>query len=233
VTSRVWLPEGRWTDFFTGDVYQGGWQDMTRPLDSFPLLAKEGGILVLDGAPDGNSTALPSMLDAHIFSGSGSYELIEDEDGSRAVTRFVSLQESDGLQTLTITADDPGRILPRRGLTLRLRNMLDAHVTVLLNGRETDAYVRQESGYTLVRIADLHGECRITATEQASAAAKRQAVISRIVTALEADYDLKEELWSKLCACASAAEVRALIAETALPESRQARLCEIARCFEG
>ncbi|MBQ8150489.1 MAG: alpha-xylosidase [Clostridia bacterium] len=232
VTSRVWLPEGRWTDFFTGDVYQGGWQDMTRPLDSFPLLAKEGGIFVLDGAPDGNSTALPAMLDAHIFSGSGCYELIEDGDGHRAVTSFTSVQEANGRQTVTITADDPGHILPRRGLTLRLRNILDGHVTVTLNGRETDVYVRQESGYTLVRIAEWQGECRITITEQASAADRRQAVISRIVTALEAGYDLKEELWSKLCACASAAEVRALIAETALPESRQARLCEIAHCFE-
>lgn len=231
VTQRVWLPGGVWTDFFTGDVYNGGWQEMTRPLDAFPLLAKAGGFFVLDGAPHGNSTALPTVLDVHVFAGSGSYELIEAADGHRATTHFASCQKSAAQQTVTITAEDPGCILPTRGLTLRFRNVLDGEVTVMLNGQETGAYVRQESGYTLVRVKAWHpgDECRITIIETATPNEKRCAAITRIVTELEADYKTKEKLLSDLCACSTAQSLIECLAEYSLSDKQKARLREVVR----
>ena len=68
VTNNVWIPEGRWTDFFTGDVYHGGkWKSITRYLDSFPLLAKEGAFFLLDGNPSGNKVSLPKVLKVVVF----------------------------------------------------------------------------------------------------------------------------------------------------------------------
>ena len=42
VIKKVWLPEGKWTDFFTGDEYEGGeWKNMVRPLDYLPVLVRD------------------------------------------------------------------------------------------------------------------------------------------------------------------------------------------------
>ena len=232
VTKRVWLPEGRWTDYFTGDVYGGGWHDMVRPLDSFPLLVKEGGFFVLDGAPEGNSTALPEVLDVHVMNGCGSYELIEDKDGHRAVTRFAARLDDNGVQTVTITADDPEGILPARGLTLRLRNVLDGKATVTMGGKEVPAYLRRESGYTLLRIAEWDGsELNISVCDRASADDRREAATTRIVTSLEAEYDMKEQLLKDLIACKDADALISRIEAAELPAGAKARLRELAQHY--
>lgn len=232
-TQKVWLPDGAWTDFFTGDVYHGGWHSLTRPLDVFPLLAKEGGFFVLDGAPSGNSTDLPTALDIHVFSGSGSYDLIEEANGSRAVTHMKSHQESNARQTLTISTDDSGKILPQRELVLRFRNVMDGQVEVSRNGRIENAYVRQESGYTLVRVKKCHAGdlCSITICENATLSQKRNTAITRLVTEVEAPFSDKETLLSKLCACQTAQELTACVAAADLPNSWKNRLMELAQRY--
>ena len=53
----VWLPEGRWTDIFTGLVYDGGRRlHMLRDMGSIPALAKAGTVLALDAEPDSRCT---------------------------------------------------------------------------------------------------------------------------------------------------------------------------------
>lgn len=206
--AAVWLPEGHWTDFFTGDEYTGGWHTMTRPLDSFPLLCKEGGFFVLDGAGQGNSTDLPVALDVHVFAGNGHYELVEDAAG-RAITSFTAVQV-DGEQTVIITTDDPHGILPTRMLTLRFRNALDGQVQARVNGESVSSYVRQESGYTLVRLQNIAPgtSCCVTLCDRATPVERRRAAILRAVTRLEGDYAAKEQLLQELTACEDAEEVR-------------------------
>ena len=79
--AEVFLPEGLWTDFFTGDRYRGRRKlTMYRPLEEIPVLVKAGGILPLDGEeiPD-NGTPLPRKLRLCFFAGeSGEETLIED-----------------------------------------------------------------------------------------------------------------------------------------------------------
>ena len=49
-SAEVWLPEGRWTDIFTGRVYQGGRvHTMWRGLSSIPVLAAEGAEIPVEG----------------------------------------------------------------------------------------------------------------------------------------------------------------------------------------
>ena len=44
----VWLPEGKWTDFFTGQVFEGNHTyELFVPLDRIPVFVKEGGIVPL------------------------------------------------------------------------------------------------------------------------------------------------------------------------------------------
>lgn len=233
VTTRVWLPEGSWTDFFTGDTYHGGWQQMTRALDTFPLLVKAGGIVVLDGAVKGNSTALPTVLDVHVFAGDGTYTLIEEENGHRALTKFQTTQTTKGQQVVTIQATDAGGILPERGVTLRLRNVMDGSICVLVNGEKRDAYSRQEAGYTLVRLTGLRAQdvCQITIDENATEKQKRVAAMTRIVTEIEGSYDKKETLLNQLCACDTVEAYQRVVAEAGFSKGWTARLQELAQTY--
>ena len=201
VTKKVWLPEGTWTDVFTGDRYfSAGWRDMTRPLDSFPLLAKEGGFFVLDGKPEGNSVDLPVRLRVMVFAGSGEYTLIEDSDGARAVTVFRSEHVSGAEQLVTIRSDDPGRILPRRELTLAFRNVTDGVSEVTLDGKETAFTDRLEADHTLVTVPGFEPgmTCAVRIRETAGAAMRRGAAILKVIAAAEGDNIDREKAYALL-----------------------------------
>ena len=229
-TKRVWLPEGTWTDFFTGDVYRGGgWQEMSRPLDTFPLLAREGGFFVLDGAPCGNSTALPTVLDVHVFAGDGAYELLEEESGQRARTSFISRQVSPALQQPQITATGGEGVLPVRTLKLRFRNVMKARVRALCNGVETPVAVRREGNYTIVTVKNWTAEAawQIDVEEQATGAEKRNAAIVRIVTQAEGGNNMREFLMRDLFRCQSCEQFAARVATSELSAPWKARLLEV------
>ncbi len=81
--AEVFLPEGLWTDFFTGDRYAGGRKlVMYRPLDRIPVLVKAGGILPLDGAEiPANGTPLPDHLLLRFFAGADGQTLLLEDNG--------------------------------------------------------------------------------------------------------------------------------------------------------
>ena len=87
--ARAWLPPGRWTDVFTGLVYDGGTTLLLhRDLDSIPVLAPAGAILPL-GPPLG--IANPDALELRVYAGAdGEFTLTEENDDERwAFTRFT------------------------------------------------------------------------------------------------------------------------------------------------
>ena len=162
VTTPVWLPEGRYTDVFTGNTYtvgKGGprFVDMTRGLESFPLLAKAGSFLVLDGRypscpEEQNSIDLPDALDVLVFSGDGSFTLKEDDaQGKRQETGFTVSEDCENREiTVTVrrkTQKAAGLAAAAAGAkpqalsagtserryTFELRNIYDGEVKVLLS----------------------------------------------------------------------------------------------------
>ncbi len=129
---RVWLPEGRWTDIFTGDVYEGGrWVDTVRFAESLPVLAKAGGIVPLDARKHTNSIQEPDKLRVMLFCGDGEYTLREDS----GETRFITKAE-EGKQTVFFEASH-GTV--KRGVTLEFRNIKDGEVRVYADGVPVEA----------------------------------------------------------------------------------------------
>ena len=138
VEKKVWLPEGRWTDIFTGDRYVGGkWVTMVRWKDNLPALAREGGFVVLDGRKYTNSVANPDVLDVMTFNGNGEYELYEDKDGSAMNTHFES-SAKDGVQSVEIYADGDLSVMPERTYKLQFRNIPEGEVKVYVDGKAAD-----------------------------------------------------------------------------------------------
>ncbi len=110
-TTDVWLPDGVWTDFFTGYVYKGGRElSVYRPLEKMPLFIKAGGIVVMQPhTAHDNSLGKSDTLEIVIAPGAdGSFTLYEDDgeslgylDGHFAKTKFT-LDWSDNKATFTV-----------------------------------------------------------------------------------------------------------------------------------
>ncbi len=91
---KAWIPEGVWTDFFTGKSYTGSRVTvLSRPAEQYPVLARAGAIVPTACLAKGdNSTCNPEALEVLVFPGaSGSYTMYED-DG-------ISLQAEHAFRT--------------------------------------------------------------------------------------------------------------------------------------
>ena len=81
-SADAWLPEGKWYDFFTGQIYTGGRKlTLWRDLAHCPVLAPAGGIVPLSDEPRADRN--PAAMTLRVFAGAdGAYTLYED-DGER------------------------------------------------------------------------------------------------------------------------------------------------------
>ncbi len=97
----VWLPEGRWTDFFTGETFAGNHTyELFVPLDRIPVFVKEGGIIPLLANEKDNHQEFTS-LEVRFYAGEGKYRL-EDETGGID----FSMQKTEDGTEIFITKDE-------------------------------------------------------------------------------------------------------------------------------
>lgn len=141
---RAWLPEGRWTDIFTGKAYKGGREvTLFRELDSIPVLAKEGAIIPLS-ADDGNKTDNPENLEILAFSGNGSFTLVEDNgradfEGHKALTRLEMTYKNNTLTFKINEAQGDLSCLPeKRNYRILVKDLLvdGKPVEIIINGAQ-------------------------------------------------------------------------------------------------
>jgi len=148
----TWLPEGRWTDIFTGDEYAVGKGEkkitLRRKLDSIPVFAKAGGVLPLS-ADRGNGCDNPEKLEVRIYNGNGEFMLLEDglERGKTGEykTAFVNRYTENAeicTQTTEIFADGDEEITSKnRVLYLRFENVEAGEVRLFIDGKKRKANV--------------------------------------------------------------------------------------------
>ena len=132
----VWLPEGRWTDFFTGRIYQGGqWVTMFRDLDAIPVLAGEGAIVPMYRQDRLNALDNAQPLEIHIWRGNGSFEFYEDDGESspsnHLITRLQLEEAGDSLRfTIRGSEGDLSLVPEKRQIRLVFRDIVSADATV-------------------------------------------------------------------------------------------------------
>ena len=146
---RAWIPPGRWTDIFTGEIYNGErFASLYRDIASIPVLAKQGSVIPLS-ADTGNSTQNPTNLLLWVFRGNGSFELYEDSgrvdyEQSHALTKFT-LTEAENL-TLTIhpATGDTGVLPATRNYSIVFKDIVKVEtLRVFVNDKLSEDFVNE------------------------------------------------------------------------------------------
>ncbi|KAK4449853.1 glycosyl hydrolases family 31-domain-containing protein [Podospora aff. communis PSN243] len=102
-TVQFYLPAGRWTNFFTGEVKAGpGWVEETHGFGTLPLYVREGTLLVL-GKEGERRTVYDYAADVEVrsyFVKEGTRAVVVDEEGEEAVVLEVKGGEIVGREGL-------------------------------------------------------------------------------------------------------------------------------------
>ena len=167
--TKVWLPEGRWTDFFTGRIYRGGqWVTMYRDLDAIPVLAREGSIVPMYRSAYTNNLSLLQPLDIHIWRGNGSFILYEDDGSSTAYKQgksaVIAMDVMEKNNTVTYTIHKPegdASVLPaQREIHLCFRDIKNAIVET-----NEQCFIMEDSNGIIVPITYTNDTVIITLKE--------------------------------------------------------------------
>ncbi len=186
--TKVWLPQGRWTNIFDGKIYKGGQTVVINsPINTIPALAKEGAIIPMS-ADDGNSWQCPQHLDIDIYRGNNSFDFYEDDgetcnykNGEYSITKMTVQEENDTL-TFTINGGKALKCIPaKRTYTLNFKDIEDFdEVIVIINGTQTPA----SYGKSFVNLEDITVEDEITVTLKGIVAKKNKPVRERALDCL-------------------------------------------------
>ena len=153
---KVWLPAGRWTDWYDGRIYDGGrFLTVYRGIEHLPVFARAGAIVPLSDDDRTNDCGNPAEMTLRIFRGTGRFELYEDDGETMAYTdgawaRTVLRQREAGrdLGVWIESAEGDLGVLPEsRSYTLVFDDIEDAAlVSVRVGGRKRPCTVRQRGG---------------------------------------------------------------------------------------
>ena len=169
--ARVWLPRGRWTDWYTGAIYEGAqWIDLYRGLGSIPVLAKEGAIVPLSADDHGNDWRNPASLILRVFRGTNDFTLYEDdgetlafENGVYAETK-LSVREAGRDLAFTIhkTTGDLSVLPNRRDYTVIFDDISKAEsIFVKIDGRAKQIEPQYSDGKTVLVISNVAAGAKV------------------------------------------------------------------------
>ena len=145
---KVWLPEGRFTDIFTGRIYEGNrFIEMYRDITSFPVLAKEGAVIPMSANDKTNDCSNPEKMEILVYRGNNSFTLYEDDgeslsykDGKYLKTAFCVSQNDNTVSFRVSKEDGDSSISPeRRTYVIKFKDIVNGNVSVISDGKENNA----------------------------------------------------------------------------------------------
>ena len=169
----LWLPEGIWTDFYTGYVYKGGRKlTVYRPQEQMPLLLKAGALLPMQAhVPGSRRLGGAEQMELHIApGGDGEFTLYEDDgetlayrQGSYAQTRFTLRWQPEQARLTIHPAEGAVQLLLTRDWTLCLHGFRSG-TQVLLDGEPLPAAYDPETCTLTLALQEVRPERGATIT---------------------------------------------------------------------
>ena len=211
VVQKVFLPNGIWYDFKTGQKYSGGSRYITFFKDEdYPVFIKAGSIIPMAVLDDNNlnDTSAPETLELQIFPGrSNSYVLFEDDGISQMYKEGFYLKTTINFEytkdnyILTMKATDgkSGVVPEKRNYKIRFRNTrFINNITVLVDGFTIDYNKRKSDNDLIIELtsipslSNIEVMCSETNMEIATTLILNEEINS-IISDLAISTDLKEE----------------------------------------
>lgn len=153
----VWLPDGKWTDIFTGKMYNGNRKlTMHRDIAQIPVLAKEGAIIPIAKELT-NSVSNPKNLELWVFNGNFDYVLYEDNGLNDFSTTKYSVADNQSVLTFTINKPEGNIscISQKRNYKIEFRNISNGVTKLLINSKESKDFSITYDKYLTVKIDDV------------------------------------------------------------------------------
>ena len=181
--TKMWLPEGRWTNIFDGKIYKGGQEVVINsPINTIPALAKEGAIIPMS-EDAGNGWGCPEHLKINIYRGTNATEFYEDDgetgkykNGDYSITKMSVKEENDTI-TFTVNGGKAFSFIPEhRKYTLEFADVESfGEASVMING----LYTPVASGKNYLILDDVNVADEIVVTLSGVVAKKNKSVKER------------------------------------------------------
>lgn len=211
---RVWLPEGRWYDVYTGMMYDGERViDMYRGLESIPVLASAGSIIpYTDEISALEAQNNPGTFRVEVYAGKdGEFELYEDdnntcayETGECVKTKMAYREGKDALFTIYPAEGKVNLIPQKRAYTVGFNGIAECEIYVSVNGNNVEARSEydEEKGRITVALpeTDVCGKIEITLKD--CTCIEENGVKRRCFDFLnqaEIDFELKDRIYALVC----------------------------------
>jgi hypothetical protein len=157
----VWLPEGEWFDFFTGEYYAGEKTiAVYGDLNEVPLFGKSGAIVPLDGRPEFGKTSSPEVMDIYVFPGADNEFTLYEDDGKTTAykmgkyftTRFVQKWYNNRLDLEVCSDGDESCTSKGRNYNIVVRGVVKPeNIKLIINGEEKSIdYSYEQNKDTLI-----------------------------------------------------------------------------------
>ena len=207
---KGYLPKGRWTDIFTGQVYDGNIEtEFVRNLESIPVFAKEGAIIPYS-EDKGNSSDMPENLRIEVFDGNGEFQLYEDDSS----TYFKTSIDGEN-RILTIKSDEFGF---KRKVKIVFRNVPSGVVSVYKNGLKQRIFQKIGDCVTVILPTFSFGaeyKIIVHARSIPRLEEKKQAVAEKLMM-IEGNYSYRQELYNEIISANKISEIKAVISKAKL-----------------
>ena len=209
--TKVWLPEGTWYDLETGMIYNGGRTlNLYRGLESIPVLAKAGGILVFTEEIEAKEViANPSSFVVSVYGrADGRFILYEDdnetcdyEKGICVKTGFAYQEGEEAVFTIEEAVGDLSLIPKERDYTIKLTGYGEAAaktVKVLTEGLESCVSYEKRTQAVVVVLKDVCTDKGARISVRKELQTRDNLVSERVFDFLnqaEIDFTLKDQIY--------------------------------------
>lgn len=201
---KIWLPAGRWTDIFTGQIYTGSKRlKLFRDIASVPVLAKEGAVIPLS-LDKGNRADNPADMEILVFRGNNSFTLYEDEGEDNSYAEIhaktkMTVSEDGGVAEFCIHgAEGSIDVLPaERSYKINFKDIESGRVSVRLNDKIISTEIYNNQPIVDVKSVKCTDKVCVTITDYTiKANINGSEAVARVMSKWQNDNILKSLLYS-------------------------------------
>ena len=206
--TKVWLPKGRFTDIYTGRIYQGGREyTLSRDLSSIPVFAREGAIIPLSQNAYTNDWKNPEDMEILIYRGNGSFSLYEDDgetldyqNGKSAQTAFSVMESGSSLLFRISKPEGDLSVIPeKRNYLLSFKDVASCEKIIVRTDAGTKEYGSSEKAYVSLSLsvaASQSVEVELVGYEKMKNQPTREALIDAI-SKFQMQNDIKLQIFGR------------------------------------